>query len=153
MASITSRSATFYTMLCHVLEHNDIPYERIDDWCVTCLVSGREGDIRLNFTVDDSKMLVTLYAPTVRHIPQERLPDLSLAVCMLNHQLSDGAFCLDMVNGLLYFKLTVSFYNSEPSEDIYTYMLSIAADTVDRYRHRLRTLTGQPERYCLSEAS
>ena len=79
MASITSRSATFYTMLCHVLEHNDIPYERIDDWCVTCLVSGREGDIRLNFTVDDSKMLVTLYAPTVRHIPQERLPDLSLA--------------------------------------------------------------------------
>ena len=65
----------------------------------------------------------------------------------------DGAFCLDMVNGLLYFKLTVSFYNSEPSEDIYTYMLSIAADTVDRYRHRLRTLTGQPERYCLSEAS
>lgn len=145
MAAITSRSTASYALLCEVLAHNDIPYERIDDWCVTCLVGGRGGDIRLNFTVDMSKMLITLYAPTVRHIPESRLTDMTLAVCMLNHQLSDGAFCVDMANGLLYFKLTVSFYNHEPSADAYSYMLSVAADTVERYRPRLRSLTGQPK--------
>ncbi len=144
MSAAAFRSAASYDLLCDVLEHNDIPYERIDSFCVTCLVSGQEGDIRLSFTVDESKMLTTLYAPTVSRIPQEQLPDLSLAVCMLNHRLSDGAFCVDMANGLLYFKLTVSFYNSQPSEDIFSYMLSVAAETVDRYRQQFRLLVGQP---------
>ncbi len=142
MTSLTSRSAASYALLCDVLTHNDIPYERIDDWCVTCLVGGHGGDIRLNFTVDPSKMLITLYAPIVRHIPEQRLTDMTLAVCMLNHRLSDGAFCIDMANSLLYFKLTVSFYNSEPLADDYAYMLSVAADTVEHYRQRLRSLNG-----------
>ncbi len=140
MTTMMTHAEQSYNILCDVLNRNDIPYEVIDGPCVACSVSGREGDIRLTFTVDHSKMLITLYAPTVRYIPQERIPDASLAVCILNHQLSDGAFCVDLADSLLYFKLTVSFYNSEPSEDTFSYMLSVAADTVDRYRQRLQAV-------------
>ena len=71
-------------------------------------------------------------APICRDLSSAYCTEASTALCMLNHKIRDGAFCYDPENGLLYFRLTASFYNSSPDEFMFEYMLSAAAETVDR---------------------
>ncbi len=141
MAITAARSGRVYSMLCDVLERNEIKYE-INGNTVTCLVNGHDGDIKLMFNIDTSKMLVTLYSPLGGLVPYSGAGDISLALCMINNSVSDGAFCYDITNRLIYFRMTSSFYNSGPTDFIFEYMLSAAADTVDEYRPKLRRLMG-----------
>ncbi len=144
MSDIAVRAEEIYDVLCRVLEKNEIPYDKTSGKSVVCRVSGRGGDIRMSFCADISKMLVTVYAPVARHIPEERISDLSLALCMLNHKIQDGAFCLDMTDGILYYRMTCSYYNSIPQTDSFVYMLSGTAEAVDAYRSRLLRICYAP---------
>ena len=137
MSTVALRTEEVYEVLCEVLQKNEIEYEKTEGLFVVCSVSGQDGDIRMTFCTDVSKMLITLYSPMVTHIPEESLTDASLAVCMLNHRLQDGAFCLDLSRGMLYFRMTYSYYNSEPNEDIFSYMLSHTAEVVENYRKKI----------------
>ena len=96
--------------------------------------------MQLFFSIDASKMLVTLYSPLFRHVPSECTTDAALALCMVNNRLPDGELCFDINDRLIYFKMTASFYNAGLSESVFEYMLSVAADTIDAYRHGLEKL-------------
>ena len=129
-----NKNDRMYETLCRVLKKNEIAFEKTDGLCVCCSVGGKDGENRVIFCADCSKELFVLYAPMVSHIPQECISDVSLAICMLNNRLQDGSFCLDLSARMVYFRMTYSFYNSEPTEDGFAYMLSCAAETVERYR-------------------
>ena len=78
MSDIAVRAEEIYDVLCKKKKKNEIPYDKTNGKCVVCRVSGRGGDIRISFCTDISKMLVTVYAPVARHIPEERISDLVL---------------------------------------------------------------------------
>lgn len=128
------------SVLCEVLEKNDIRYELTNSSCVNCTITDEEKEIDMVFHINPSKMLVTLYSPVIRPVPAELAENLSLALCMINHSLTDGAFCIDLNSGMVYFKLTASFYNSDPEGSAFEYMLSAAADAMDEYRPKIQRL-------------
>lgn len=128
------------SVLCQVLEKNDIRYELTNKFCISCTVTDTAGDINMIFHINPSKMLITLYSPVLSPIPPELAEDISLALCLINHSLTDGAFCIDMSAGMVYFKMTASYYNSDPEDFIFEYMLSAAADAVDEYRPKIEKL-------------
>ena len=132
MAASTLRSGCALSVLCGVLKRNDIGYEMINKDRLCCFFNVGEREEKMIFTVDSVRMLVTLYAPICRDLSSAYCTEASTALCMLNHKIRDGAFCYDPENGLLYFRLTASFYNSSPDEFMFEYMLSAAAETVDR---------------------
>lgn len=140
MTITAARSVTAAAGLCGVLERNDIKYDVKDNGDIACIVNGREGDIRLVFRTDCSKMLVTLYSPLAEHVPLFFAGDAALAVCMMNSRLTDGTVCYDISGGTVYFRMTASFYNSDPTEFMFEYLLSAAAEAVDEYRPRLKKL-------------
>ena len=88
-----------YNILCGVLERNGILYEVKSDHSVACIVCAGGGDIRMTFSVDTSKMLVTLFAPVITGVPAETATDMALAVCMINDRIPEGAFCFDVTAG------------------------------------------------------
>ncbi len=128
------------SILCEVLEKNDIRYELTNSSCINCTVTDTDEDIDMVFHINPSKMLVTLYSPVIRSVPEELSGDISLALCMINHTLTDGTFCIDLTAGMVYFKMTASFYNSAPVDSLFEYMLSAAADAMDDYSPKLRKL-------------
>lgn len=140
MAVTAALSKQAYLLLYGVLERNDIAYELTGSRSVRCFVSGREHEIQLYFSINASKMLVTLYSPLCRRVPPDRTTDAALAICMINNTLSDGEICFDLNDRLIYYKMTSSFYNAGMSASVYEYMLSVAADAIDSYRPGLEKL-------------
>ncbi len=136
-----------YTALCKMLEKNDIDFEKDDkDLYVKCNVSGKDVELNFVFTVDASKMLITLYSIIPVQVDKDKAADIALALCVINNTLSDGAFSLDTNNLLVYYKMTSSFYNSKVNSSVYEYMLSEAANTMDDYFIKIKKLiiTGEP---------
>lgn len=148
MTITTTKSWKNYITLCNVLDRNDIEYERDDkDMCVKCTVSGEETELNFLFAIDPSKMLITVFSPISVKLPKEKIADMALAVCMINHNLADGSFCIDIKDGFLYYKITSSFYESNLNETVFEYMLSAAANTVDEYYPKLSRIAASQEPY------
>ena len=129
-----------YPALFNVLERNDISYEIKSTYCVKCHISVHDEDVSIMIKTDTDKMLVTLYSPLNVFVPAYMATDTSLAVCMLNHSLADGCFCYDIGDGLVYFKMTSSFYNSKLDDSNFEYMLSYTADIIEEYGAKLYRL-------------
>ncbi len=127
-------------MLCSALDRNDIFYEVKSDTSVTCVVRAGREDIPITFTVDTSKMLVTLFAPITHGVSADIATDTALAVCMINDAVSEGTFCFDVAGGLVYYRLTQSYYNRGQTEFLFEYMLSSAVSQVEEYRPRMKNL-------------
>lgn len=141
MTITTTKSWKNYITLCNVLERNDIGYERDDkDLCVKCNVIGNNTEMNMLFAINPSKMLITLFCPISIKAEKEKMADMALAVCMVNNTLADGSFCLDTRDGLMYYKVTSSFYESNVNETVFEYMLSTAVNTVDEYYEKFDKL-------------
>ena len=146
MTITTTKSWKNYMSLCRTLERNDIKYNREDEkLCVICRVGGNELSFR--FTINPSKMLITLYSPLPIELNNEKAADMALAVCMINSTIEDGSFCMDLINNLLYFKMTSSFYETQINDTIFEYMLSTSADIIDEYYPKLKMLAKGAEMY------
>ena len=136
-----------YETLCRTLEKNDIRYKcDSKSLCVRCSISGRDIEQHYAFSIDPSKMLITLYCEVPVRISREAICDIAFALCMINNAIPDGSFCIDLNEAILYFKMTVSFFSSAVSDQIYLYMLSAAADTIDRYYPGLSRISAQAYR-------
>lgn len=142
MLYTTTKSWKNYLTLCRTLERNEIEFEKEDkELSVKCSIIGKDIRQSYGFSIDASKMLITLYSPLPVTVEGEQMADMALAVCMINHGLKDGSFCLDVSEGLLYFKMTSSFYETKISDTLFEYMLSAAADAIDEYYPKFRKLS------------
>ena len=137
---ITAKPKNSFNSLCSVLERNGIDYEICSSDCVICSVCSRDRDIRMIFSIDSSKMLITLWSSLYRNVPYEKTTDAALALCMINHSIPDGELCFDIGEHLIYYKLTSSFYNSGISDSVFEYMLSAGANTIEKYRPAIKNL-------------
>ncbi len=143
MTLTSTKSWKHYMLICRTLEYNDIHHVRDDkSLCVRCRISGKDFEQHLLFQVDPTKMLVSLYCALPLAFVKEQTADLALAVCMANNGLPDGSFCIDPQDRLLYFKMTNSFYETNLNGMLFEYMLSSAADLIDEYYPKFRTITG-----------
>lgn len=129
-----------FSSLCSILERNSIDYEICSNDCVKCSVYSRDRDICMIFSIDSSKMLITLWSALYRNVPYDKTTDAALALCMINHSIPDGELCFDISEHLIYYKLTSSFYNSGISDSAFEYMLSSAANTIEKYRPAIKNL-------------
>jgi len=138
MTITATKSWKNYMALCNVLERNDIIFDRDDKHLsVGCRISVRECEYCFRFSVEPSKMLITLCVPVPKWFPAEQAGKTAVNICTINNSLSDGSFCYDPLSGLVYFKMTASFYESRIGCSLYEYMLSVAADAMDEYCDRL----------------
>lgn len=141
MTITSTKSWKHYMLICHILGYNDIPYIKNDEkLCIRCRITGKEDDLQFVFSVDPVKMLVDLYCPMDTQIEEERTGDIAIGLCMINNRISHGGFYLDTENGIIYFRMTTSFYETDLNAMLFEYMLSSAADFVEEYRFAISEL-------------
>ncbi len=141
MTITTTKSWKNYITLCRTLERNEIEYEREDkNLSVKCSIYGKDTDLTFWFSINASKMLITLCSPVPIRVNKENTADIALGICMINNTLEDGGFCLDITNSLVYFKMTTSFYETRINDTVFEYMLSASADILDEYYPKLKKL-------------
>ncbi len=138
MTLTSTKSWKHYMLLCRTLERNDISFRRSDRGLnVRCSISGQGRELVFLFVIDPEKMLVSLYSPVLDIDRGKKPGDIALQICMINNSLSNGSFCIDRDCSSIYFKMTTSFYETNLSGEIFEYMLSQAADTVEEYHQAI----------------
>ncbi len=98
-------------------------------------------------------MLITLYAPLPVKVRKENSSNVALAICMINNNLNDGNFNFDINEGAVFFKMTSSFFETDVNSEIFEYMLSAAADTVEDYYSRVSLIARSEQQFIEAEES
>ena len=126
-----------YSVLCRMLDSREWHYDKIEEDLV--IKSGVKGDdfpIDFIMRVNPRNEIVSFLSWMPFKVDESKRVDMALAVCAANYGLADGSFDFDLSDGTILFRLTSSYRGSILSEDLFEYMLMIAAATVDKYNDK-----------------
>lgn len=104
---------------------------------ITTMAQGNDLPLRFCFTVDPRTELLTIISNMTFQMPQEKLLDGAVAVSMINQMLAYGCFDYDVKTGDIAFRMSTCFKGGLASDEVFGYMLSIAAFCADRYNDKL----------------
>ncbi|MBQ8762724.1 MAG: YbjN domain-containing protein [Clostridia bacterium] len=126
-----------YEVLCKMLDNKKWHYDKIEDDLV--IKSGVKGDdlpIDFIMRVNPRNEIVSFFSWMPYKVDESKRIDLALAVCTANYGLADGSFDYNLSDGTILFRLTSSYKESTLSEELFEYMLMVAASTVDIYNDK-----------------
>lgn len=131
------QAQTVYETICKTLESRDWNFTRHDeDLTITCGARGEDLPMDIILVVNPRAQVVSLFSPMPFKIAEEKRVDAALAVCIANYGLVNGSFDYDLSDGEIRFRLTSSYRESILSEELFNYMIVVAAGTVDDYNDK-----------------
>ena len=133
--------ATFDT-LCRTLDSHEWRYRvKEGELALTCGAQGDDLPMELNLEVDAGRTLVLLTSHLPYVVQEDKRLDVAVAVSAINHARVDGSFDYDVASGHTFFRMTNSYIESNLGEDVFTYLLFCACQTIDEYNDKLLMLS------------
>ena len=126
-----------YETMCEMFDEMGFKYTpHDDDRVVTCTIHG--DDIPMEFTifVFPQRQMVSFICNMPFTVPEDIRPDMAIAISVANNGLMDGNFDFSIDSGAIRFRLTESFADSILGKEVFRYMISVAASTVDDYNDK-----------------
>ena len=102
--------------------------------------SGEDIPMTLHIILRTDKQIASVFSVMPFRIPEAHRKDAAVAAAAANHGLIDGSFDLNLSNGEIRFRLTSCFLGSVLSEQLFSYLMFVSAETVDRYNDRFLAL-------------
>ena len=102
---------------------------------------GNDIPMTLHIILRTDRQLATVFSPMPFTFPLDRISEGAEAVTAANYGLIDGSFDLDMETGEIRFRLTSSYLGSVLSEELFSYLMFVSAETIDRYNDRFFLLS------------
>lgn len=130
-----------YEDLCQGLDKQDWHYDRHDeDLVVTISMKSEDLPIDMIIRVAYDAQVVNVFSVLPVKIPDEKLVDMALAVCVANDGMINGGFDLDMNKKQIVWRLCTTYRGSLLGSEAYSYMVAVSAGTVDKYNDRFLML-------------
>lgn len=134
---VMKQAQSVYETICKTLESKDWNFTRHDDkMMINCGVRGEDLPMDFFFLVNPESQVVSLISPMPYEIGEDKRVDVALAVCVANYGLANGTFDYDLLNGEIRFRIVSSFRESVLSENLFDYMVLVAATTIDDYNDK-----------------
>ena len=131
-----------FDTLVNMLDSKGWSYDKHEDkLLITSGVKGDDFPIEFIVLVQPNNQVVQFISRLPFTIPEEKRVDGAIAVCVANFGLVDGSFDYDVSDGELRYRLTSSYRESTLGEELFEYMIMVAANTVDRYNDRFFMLS------------
>jgi len=131
------QAQSVYETFCKTLDARNWKYTRHDeDLVITCGVRGEDLPMDLVIIVNPKAQVVSVISQLPFSIPEDKRVDMAMAVCVANNGLINGTFDFNVLKGDIRFRVVSSFRESILSEELFNYMLIIAAGTVDQYNDK-----------------
>lgn len=126
-----------YGALTRMLDERDWKYDKDEE--NLRIISGVRGeDLPIQFIVEvkPQQQVVQFISPLPFHMPEDKRVDGAIAACVANYGIVSGCFDYDISDGEIRFRLTSSYRDSVLGDDLFEYMIMVAAGTVDNYNDR-----------------
>lgn len=130
-----------YEDLCQGLDKQEWQYDRHDeDLVVTISMKSEDLPINMILRVAPDAQVVNVFSVLPVKVPDEKLVDMALAVCVANDGMINGCFDLDMNKKQIVWRLCTTYRGSLLGSEAYSYMVGVSAATVDKYNDRFLML-------------
>lgn len=131
-------------VLISMLEHRRLKYtveEQSDSRThIRIRFTGNDLPMTLHIILRADRQIVSVLSAMPFVIREEKRSDAAFAVIAANRGLIDGSFDLNMQSGELCFRLTSAFMGTVLSEELFSYLMFVSAETVDRFNDRFAAL-------------
>ncbi|MBR4201533.1 MAG: YbjN domain-containing protein [Oscillospiraceae bacterium] len=131
-------------MLISMLEHKKLKYtvdEQTDARAhIRLHFTGEDLPITLHIILRTDRQIASVFSVMPFKISQERMTDAAIAVAAANHGLIDGSFDLNPQTGEIRFRLTSCYIGTVLTEALFSYLMFVSAETIDRYNDRFEAI-------------
>ena len=108
-----------------------------DDHVIQATFGGDDLPMPMIIRVDDEREVITLMTNIPINMPEEKRIDAAVAITIINYQLLNGSFQMDMRDGKIIFSVAQSFCDCEVSDNLIRYLMSISIKSTDEYNDKL----------------
>ena len=130
-----------YQTMCSALDSYHWNYEKNEEkLTITCSARGDDLPVELTAVVDAGRQLTMVLSQLPVTVPEDKRIDTALAVCVANDMMVHVSFDLDMSSGRIYFRMSNSFIDSQPGEELFFYLILCTCKMVDEYNDRFLML-------------
>ena len=131
-------------VLIAMLEHKKLKY-KIEEQTpgrthIRMHFSGEDLPMTLHIILRADKQIATVFSVMPFRMSADRIQDAAIAVAAATYGLIDGSFDLNPETGEIRFRLTSCYKGALLSEALYSYLMYVSAETVDRYNDRFQAL-------------
>ena len=134
---VMKQAQSVYETICKTLASRDWNFTRHDDkLMINCGARGEDLPMDIFIIVNPQAQVVSLISPMPFKIGEDKRVDAALAVCVANYGLVNGTFGYDLADGEIRFRIVSSFRESILSEELFNYMVLVAASTIDDYNDK-----------------
>jgi len=102
--------------------------------------TGEDLPMTLHIILRADKQIATVFSAMPFRMAADKIPEAAIAVAAANYGLIDGSFDLNPETGEIRFRLTSCYKGALLSEELYSYLMYVSAETVDRYNDRFEAL-------------
>ena len=131
-------------ILISMLDHAGLKYtvkERTDSRTrIRINFSGNDLPITLYMILRADREIVSVYSAMPFTVPEGKRYEAAIAAAAANHGLIDGSFDLNTETGEIRFRLTSCFIGTLLTEELFSYLMYVSAETIDRYNDRFADL-------------
>lgn len=128
---------TVYETICSMLTKKDWSFTRHEeDMVITCGARGHDLPMDLIIAVNPNAQVVSIYSQMPYSVGEDKRVEAALAIHLANYGLLNGGFDYDIGNGNIRFRIVTSFRGSILSEELFEYMILVAAKTIDDYNDK-----------------
>ncbi len=139
--NLQQAQAAFAT-LCRALDKQEWNYQKDEEkLSIECSVRGDDLPMEITVRIDADRMLVMLLSHMPTIVQEDKRLDAAIAVSVINNRLVHGSFDYNVATGHMFFRITNSFFGSILSEEVFTYMLFCACQTIDEYNDKFLMLS------------
>ena len=143
-----------------MLEHRKLKYtvqeQTPERTHVKIHFTGEDIPMTLHIILRADRQIVSVLSAMPFFITEAHRDDAAKAVAAANQGLIDGSFDLNLDTGEIRFRLTSCFIGTVLSEELYSYLMFVSAETIDRYNDRfcdLNTGNMNLERFLSADAA
>lgn len=127
-----------YDTICSMLDAKDFNYEsEIGSLEIETGIKGKDIPMPIKYVVHPERQIVSIYSPLPFDIDEDKRVDIALCLTVVNNHLVDGSFDYDLAKGHIAYRATACYIDSEIGENLFDYMLTMVATTVDEYNDKL----------------
>ncbi|MBR5372480.1 MAG: hypothetical protein IK130_09730 [Oscillospiraceae bacterium] len=131
-------------VLLSMLEHKKLKYKIVERTEARTRIrihfEGNGLPITIYMILRADRQIVSVFSLMPFTVPEGKRYETAIAVAAANHGLIDGSFDLNTETGEIRFRLTSCYIGTLLCEELFSYLMYVSAETVDRYDDRFDAL-------------
>ena len=130
------QAVKIFETVCSMFDDMDWHYEKKDDFVLSCTIGGDDIPMDMLVIVRPEQQIVSIISPIPVVVPEEKVPDISMAVNVVNNGLINGCFDYDIAEGRIVFRIVESYVDSILGKELFKHLIMVSSAIVDEYNDK-----------------